>query len=85
MGGSEISNARSVIIQNGQEHEPQHITVNVGENGQIINAHELGENVQFLQTESGQIIATTGESGGAQIVHNMIFQALADRTEGILY
>ena len=67
--GSETSHARSVIIQNGQDQEPQHITVNVGENGQIINAHELGENVQFLQTENGQIIATTGESSGTQIVN----------------
>ena len=66
VGGSD---ARTVIIQNGQEQEPQHITVNVGENGQIINAHELGENVQFLQTESGQIIATSGESGGHQIIN----------------
>ena len=61
---------RAVIIQNGQEQEPQHITVNVGENGQIINAHELGENVQFVQTESGQIIATSGgESNGTQVVN----------------
>lgn len=64
----DVSHSRAVIIQNGQDQEPQHITVNVGENGQIINAHELGENVQFLQTESGQIIATSGESGGTQIV-----------------
>ena len=69
IGGSEPSHSRAVIIQNGQEQEPQHITVNVGENGQIINAHELGENVQFLQTESGQIIATTGESNNPQIVN----------------
>ena len=68
-GASGTSTARSVIIQNGQEQEPQHITVNVGENGQIINAHELGENVQFLQTENGQIIATTNESSGTQIVN----------------
>ena len=62
--------SRAVIIQNGQEQEPQHITVNVGENGQIINAHELGENVQFVQTENGQIIATSGgESGAAQVVN----------------
>ena len=66
LGGSDT---RAVIVQNGQQEEPQHITVNVGENGQIINAHELGENVQFLQTESGQIIATTGDSNGAQIVN----------------
>ena len=62
--------SRAVIIQNGQEQEPQHITVSVGENGQIINAHELGENVQFVQTENGQIIATSGgESSSAQVVN----------------
>ena len=31
-GGSDASHSRAVIIQNGQDQEPQHITVNVGEN-----------------------------------------------------